>query len=151
MVKKILISLLFVFVAIQFIRPERNESEGLGDSDISATYAIPGDIHKMLIDKCYDCHSNNTVYPWYYNIQPVAWWMAGHVDEGKEHLNFSEYKKYPAKRAAHKLGEVIEMIDEDEMPLKSYLVAHPEAKLSQQDKDAINTWIKSLGVIKVKE
>jgi hypothetical protein len=105
----------------------------------------------MLIDKCYDCHSNNTVYPWYYNIQPVAWWMAGHVDEGKEHLNFSEYKKYPAKRAAHKLEEVIEMIDEDEMPLKSYLVAHPEAKLSQQDKDAINTWIKSLGVIKVKE
>jgi hypothetical protein len=148
MVKKILISVMLVFLAMQFVRPSRNESEGLSDADISLRYAIPGDVHQLFVDKCYDCHSNNTVYPWYYSVQPVAWWMAGHVDEGKEHLNFSEFKNYPEKRATHKLEEIMEMIAEDEMPLPSYLIAHPEAKVSPQEKESINSWIKSLGVVK---
>jgi hypothetical protein len=99
MLKKILLALLVAFVIIQFFRPEKNQASGLAETDISYTYSIPGNIHNVLVEKCYDCHSNNTNYPWYNNIQPVAWWLNGHINHGKEHLNFSEFKNYPEKKS----------------------------------------------------
>ena len=107
MVKKVLLVLLAIFVAIQFVRPKRNISEVLiTENDISNTVVISGEVHDILRKKCYDCHSNNTTYPWYVNIQPVGWWMAGHVDEGKDELNFSEINKKQKKLAKHKLDEI---------------------------------------------
>lgn len=147
MIRKILLGLLAVLIIIQFFRPEKNQAEGLSVSDISTVYAIPGDVHDVLKKKCYDCHSNNTVYPWYSNIQPVAWWLDSHVQDGKRHLDFSSFKEYNAEKAAHKLDELVEVLMEDEMPLKSYLIAHPNAKVTQQEKDAIYNWVASLGVL----
>jgi hypothetical protein len=151
MKKKILLGLLAVLVIIQFFRPEKNQSDGLSQADISFTYAVPADVHQTFMKKCYDCHSNNTEYPWYNNIQPVAWWMASHVNEGKEHLDFSEFKNYDERKAKHKLEETAEMIAEDEMPLPSYLWIHRDAKLTNEEKDAIYAWIASLGVDVKKE
>ena len=145
--RKIALIILVVLIVIQFIRPSKNIStEIISENDVSKTYAIGDDVHQILIRKCYDCHSNNTVYPWYLNIQPIGWWMAYHIHEGKEELNFSEFKNYSAKRAAHKLDEISDAVTEGWMPLSSYLWMHPKAKIQTDEANAINAWIKTLPV-----
>jgi hypothetical protein len=147
MVKKLLLALLIVLVLIQFIRPERNtSSETITSNDISKVHPIPQNVHEVLVKKCYDCHSNNTTYPWYINLQPIGWWLANHVSEGKEELNFSEFKTYAQKKADHKLEELGEVAEDGSMPLKSYTILHPQTKLTTADKAAINEWLKSLPI-----
>jgi len=141
MLKKILIGLLVVLVLIQFFRPEKNNSNDL-TLDVSTKYKVPEDVSQILRVACNDCHSNKTNYPWYSQIQPVAWWLNDHVTEGKEHLNFSNFTQLPIAVQNHKFEEVIEVIDENEMPLESYtyLGLHPEAKLTEDQKTALKTW-----------
>ncbi|UKJ06108.1 heme-binding domain-containing protein [Solitalea lacus] len=140
--KKILYGFLAVIVIIQFIRPAKNQSDGISANDISKHYSVPVDVQEALKTACMDCHSNNTVYPWYANIQPVAWWLQHHVDEGKDELNFSEFGAYSPKKANHKLKEVIESQQEGWMPIDSYTFLHKDAVLTQQQKDAIVNWAK---------
>lgn len=140
--KKILLFLLFVFVAIQFIRPAKNEGSADGPDDISHSVTVPDSVKKILVTACYDCHSNKTNYPWYSYIQPVAWWLNGHIKDGKRHLNFSEFSKYEMKRKLKKLDETAELVKDGEMPLESYLIIHDEAKLSDAEKVLIVKWSK---------
>jgi hypothetical protein len=144
MLKKILIGLLIILVLIQFIRPARNQSSAQSPNDIIAHYIVPGDVQAVLQRACNDCHSNNTTYPWYANVQPFGWWLQNHIDEGKQHLNFSEFGTYNKKKQAHKMEEVSEMVEDDEMPLASYTWIHHDAKLSKEDKDLLLSWSKSL-------
>jgi hypothetical protein len=150
MAKKILIGLLVIVLLMQVMQPTKNQSDTPSENDISKVYALPAGVHETFVKKCYDCHSNNTQYPWYVHIQPIGWWMASHIKEGKDHLNFSEFKTYEPKRANHKLEEVSEEVGEGHMPIESYLWLHPEAKVTGEELSAINDWIASLG-IKVKE
>ena len=103
MVKKVLIFLLVVFIIIQFFRPEKNQNDQILASDITHVVTVPDSVMGILKVACYDCHSNNTRYPWYNNIQPVAWWMKDHIDEGKRELNFSEFGKRPPAKQVKKL------------------------------------------------
>ncbi len=146
MAKKIAIALLALLVVMQFIRPHKNLSDAPADNDISMMYEIPSNVHGILKQKCYDCHSNNTRYPWYFNIQPLGWWMYKHIEDGKEELNFSEFKTYSAKKAAHKLEETVELVREKEMPLKPYVWMHPEARVSREEEKILTEWIASLGI-----
>lgn len=138
--------LLIILLVMQFIQPKKNVSEGLGENDISKTVAIPATLHQTLITKCYDCHSNNTHYPWYFHIQPIGWWLAAHVHEGKEELNFSLFKTYKTERANHKLEEIGEVIEEGSMPLKAYTVLHRDAEITTEEARQIKDWLTSLGV-----
>jgi hypothetical protein len=138
--KKILWILVILFIAAQFIRPKKNISEAAPAAHISQKFSVPDNVKQILSTSCYDCHSNNTRYPWYNNIQPVAWWMGGHVEDGKKHLNFDEYSSYNLRRQYHKFEEMIEMVKKDEMPLPSYLVLHGNAKLSMEQKVKITDW-----------
>ena len=144
--RKVLVGLLLLAALIQTIQPTRNRSDTLGDNDISKTYAISEEVHAILRNKCYDCHSNNTSYPWYTYVQPVGWWMAAHIHEGKEHLDFSEFKTYPPKKAKHKLEELSDAVNEGWMPLGTYLWMHHDAEITPADRDAINAWLKTLPV-----
>lgn len=148
MKKKIGLGVLIFLGLLQFVRPTRNFSgQVITKNDISKTYSITEPVHQIFVTKCYDCHSNNTHYPWYTNIQPVGLWMQHHVNEGKDELNFSEFKTYPERRANHKIEEISDAINEGWMPLDSYLWIHKEAKVSVEDRDAINVWIKTLGIV----
>lgn len=140
MVKKILLGLLVVFVVIQFIQPEKNVNKAVQVNHIATKYTVPDTIENLLSVACYDCHSNNTKYPWYNNIQPVAWWLASHVNDGKKHLNFDEFTKYSLKRQDHKLEEVIESQTDHWMPLDSYTWIHKEAKLADAQSKLIIDW-----------
>ncbi len=133
--------LLLAFIVIQFIRPAKNKSEGISNNDISKIYAVPADVQSILKTSCYDCHSNNTVYPWYAEIQPAAWWLADHIKEGKRELNFSEFASYRIGRQYRKLEEVNKEVKENEMPLESYLWIHKNAKLSDEQKLTLANWV----------
>lgn len=141
--KKILIALLIVMVAIQFIPTEKNDSmdETYG---IQTKYEIPGEVNDLFVAACNDCHSNSTTYPWYSNIQPVGFWLDHHVNDGKKHLNFSNFTSLPLFVQKHKLDEVIEQVEEGEMPMASYtyLGLHPEANLSPEQRESIINWAK---------
>lgn len=142
--KIVAILALIALMVIQFFPKQYNESETVPGSDFIATYNPPIEVEGILRASCYDCHSNNTNYPWYNQIQPVNWYLADHVDEGKRELNFSEFGDYSAKRAAHKLEEVIKEVKNDQMPLESYTLIHSHAKLSEQDKKVLMDWIGEL-------
>jgi len=143
MVRKILIGLLIVLVLVQFIRPAKNQSKDFS-KDITTVYTVPENIQTVLKEACYDCHSNYTTYPWYSKIQPVAWWLQHHVDEGKEHLNFSEFASYKPKKQARKLEETAELVEKGEMPLNSYTWMHAGARLSKDQAIVLANWAKEL-------
>jgi Haem-binding domain len=142
--KRFFLVLLLAFVVIQFFRPAKNIAASISANDITAKYAIPQDVQAVLKTSCYDCHSNNTNYPWYNNIQPVAWWLANHVKEGKKELNFSEFATYRIGRQYRKLEEINKEIEEGEMPLESYTVIHGNAKLNEQQKINVTNWVNAL-------
>jgi hypothetical protein len=116
--------ILMGFIAIQFIRPEKNTGTGESDKDIAQVLSVPSSVHQSLKEACYDCHSNNTNYTWYFNIQPVGLMMDRHITEGKSKLNFSNFEIDP-----HKREEIGEEIEEDKMPLTSYRMCHKKAGL----------------------
>lgn len=141
MFKKIAYLLLASFIIIQFFRPEKNNSNESTYS-VSQNYEVPDEISIILKNACNDCHTNNTTYPWYAHIQPVTWWMDDHVRHGKGDLNLSEFINLPIAVQNHKFEEIIEVIDENEMPLESYtyLGLHKEANLTSQEKDILKSW-----------
>lgn len=143
MIKKILLLLLIAFVVIQFIHPARNRSEGQQPNYIGNVHAIPEDVKSILAKACNDCHSNNTRYPWYSKIQPVDWWLTDHVNDGKSELNFDEYTHRSLRFQYHKLEEVVEQVEKDEMPLESYTWIHSDAKLSPDEKATLINWAKA--------
>lgn len=97
MIKKILLVLLLAFVVVQFFRPKPNKQEGPAPDHIATRFAMNEGVKTILEKACMDCHSNNTRYPWYSKIQPVAWWLDDHIREGKKELNFSEYTNKRAR------------------------------------------------------
>lgn len=147
MVRKILLGFAVVLVFIQFIRPPKNENtELITVDDISRTYTIPDTVHNIFVRKCYDCHSNHTNYPWYFNFQPVAWWLSDHIREGKKELNFSEFGNYSETRATHALEEIGEVIGNASMPLTTYTTMHPETAISADEKEAITAWLATFNI-----
>lgn len=133
-----------IFLIIQFFRPQKNSNAVDATKQIASVYSVPNEVNAILKKACYDCHSNNTVYPWYSNIQPVAWWLNDHIEDGKKEINFDEFASYKLRRQYHKMEEVIEQVKTGKMPLNSYTWMHSEAKLTMGEKAAITGWAQSV-------
>jgi hypothetical protein len=146
MIKKILLGVIAFFLVAQLVRPARNSGAIDGPAFIGRKYPVPADVQTVLAKACYDCHSNQTRYPWYTHVQPIGWWLAWHVAEGREHLNFSEFGNYAAKRQAKKLKEITEELAENEMPLASYTWVHRDAVLTEAEKKLLTDWVRSIHV-----
>jgi hypothetical protein len=138
--KKIMLVILLVFIAMQFIRPARNSSNAVPRADMVTQFNVPASVGGILKTSCYDCHSNNTSYPWYSNIQPVGWLLANHIKDGKEELNFNEFTTYPQRRQLSKLKSIQNSIKDGSMPLSTYTMIHKDAKLSADSKALLIQW-----------
>jgi len=138
--RKILLTIVIVFVGIQFIQPPKNKSEQEFQTDISHVVIVPAEVKEVLKTSCYDCHSNNTHYPWYSFIQPAAWWMSSHIKEGKADLNFSEFGSYTKRKQGNKLEAIVKSIQDETMPLSSYTLLHAAARLSGEKKVLVINW-----------
>jgi hypothetical protein len=136
LLKYVLLSLVLIFVAAQFVRPS------FSNPPVNPAHELrpPANVQAIMDRSCMDCHSHRTRLPWYSRISPVSWWLADHIEHGREELNFSEFGTYSQKKAAHKLEEVHEMVKKGEMPLREYTWGHWDARLSPQDKQTLIEW-----------
>jgi len=144
MKKKILVGLVGIFMIIQFFRIDKTNPEVVLENDFIEIYNPPAEIATILKTSCYDCHSNESKYPWYTNVAPVSWMIKHHIDEGREYFNFSEWNSLDAKKQAHIIEECSEEVEEGEMPLPNYLIMHAEAKLSAEQKELLASYFESL-------
>lgn len=135
------LGLLAVFVGMQFFRPAKNKAEGPQSADLVTNFSAPPQVAGILHTSCYNCHSNNTRYPWYAAVQPAGWYLAHHIREGRAELNFHQFANYSARRQYSKLRAVRQSIKEGSMPLPSYTWLHPKAKLSAAEKSVLLEWL----------
>jgi hypothetical protein len=142
--KKVGIALIVILVGIQFVPANINKKENIKKTDFRFVYNTSKKVIDVFETSCYDCHSNNTNYPWYSNLQPMRYLMDKHVLEGKEELNFSEFGKYSDRMKRNKLRSIKGQVEDDEMPLSSYLLLHPKAKLTEEVKALIINFLDSL-------
>jgi len=134
---KTLLYVLIPIILIQFIPINRNNPP----VDNNLVISTPKDVEVILKNSCYDCHSNETVWPVYSYIAPISWLVAKDVKNGREELNFSEWNKLDDSKMEKKKEEIIEEISRDTMPLPIYLITHPSAKLSEDDKLLLKNWL----------
>ncbi|HOJ02425.1 MAG TPA: heme-binding domain-containing protein [Bacteroidota bacterium] len=133
-IRSFFLGLLVVFALMQTVQPERtNPDDGIA-------MKAPAEVQAVLKRACYDCHSNDTRWPWYSYVAPVSWFLSKHVVEGREHLNFSRWEAMDDRTRMHAASEIIEVLQSGEMPLSSYLLLHGEAELSTQDKQLLTEW-----------
>lgn len=128
-----------VFIGIQFVPVDRD------NPPVTMEVDAPPEVMVVLRQSCYDCHSNETVWPWYSYVAPVAWRVAGHVDHARKTMNFSEWDRYDADRRARFIEECIEEVDSGVMPLSDYLGMHEDAVLSQADIEVLRRWASGIG------
>lgn len=140
--KKVLVVLLVAFIIIQFFPIDKTNPPPTPGMDFLKIKKSPEKIANIIKTSCYDCHSNETRYPWYSSISPMSWILKNHVNEGRKNLNFSTFAVYEPKRQLHKLEECIEMVEKKEMPLESYYLGHQDAKLSDEQRAALVQYFK---------
>ena len=144
-IKKILFIGLIIFLLMQLYQPARNIGfEQDITADFTKVYNVPKKVEIILRTSCYDCHSNNTNYPWYSYIQPVRMVMESHINEGKENLNFNEWGNYSSRKQNNKLDRIAKQIQSNEMPLASYTLIHKNATLSATQKKEVLDWINKI-------
>jgi hypothetical protein len=134
MLKKIILVLIIALIALQFVPVDRSNPPVRGDFD------GPAEVREILVRSCYDCHSNETRWPWYSRIAPFSFMIADHVEEGRHELNFSEWRAYDQRMRAHKAGEIIEVVEKGEMPMPGYVLLHGEAKLTGNEIQTLRDW-----------
>lgn len=131
--------ILAIIIIAQFIQPAKNNGP-LNEQALTSRVPTSEPVLAILRKACFDCHSNNTRYPWYNHITPVNWWLRNHINEGKRELNFSVFDTYSYKRATRKLDEAWEQVEKGEMPLSSYTLIHKDAKLTDEEKATLHAW-----------
>jgi hypothetical protein len=145
-IKKILFFLIAAFIIAQFFGPEKNEGD-IASVNYFYNETNPPDAVKVILkESCNDCHSDVTRYPWYNNITPVNYWLDRHVKGGKKHFNISKWEGNSTKRKDHKFEELIEMVEDKQMPLNSYTWTHTEAKLTDAQINTVIDWAKMVRV-----
>ncbi len=140
LVRMLIIGVLAILLIIQFFRTDKTNPQLNAETDFRKVEQVPEEIAVLIEKACYDCHSNETVYPWYAGIAPFSWIIKSHVTEGRENMNFSEWAKYQPGKRGHFLDECSEVIEKGEMPLKQYTLLHPVAKFNTEEKAILVKW-----------
>ena len=131
---RVLIVLLLILAGLQLVPVERE------NPTVEADVNAPAEVAEVLRRACYDCHSNETDWPWYSRIAPISWWVASHVEVGRADLNFSEWPSFDFEAQSHALEDIREQVRRDEMPLRSYTWIHRDARLSDADREILLDW-----------
>ena len=140
--KVIVLLLLSLLLIIQFVRPKRNEGEHNTLNSFVRVYNVPDSIQDILKTSCFDCHSNRTRYPWYTNLQPIGWFLAHHINEGKDELNFGEFGSYSKRKQKGKGKSMYNQVMDSKMPPSSYTLMHRKAVLNKHQKMLLLQFLK---------
>ncbi|PLW96114.1 MAG: hypothetical protein C0591_09585 [Marinilabiliales bacterium] len=142
--KRIGYVLLIILVGIQFIPARSNQSSEMLSTEFVNVYEVPENVQQILLNSCYNCHSNNTNYPWYSYVQPIGLLLENHIYKAKAELNLSEFGDYSVRKQRSKLKSMISQIEKGEMPMTSYTFIHREARLPPEDKNKLIDYLKTL-------
>lgn len=140
--RKFILIFVGILIVLQFVKSERIYQEVNPQTDFLLVLKAPKEVARIVKANCYDCHSRQVEYPWYASVAPISFVIEHHVEEGMKHLDFSDWTKYAPKKAAHKLEEIVEEVEEGKMPLKSYALLHGE--LSEEDEKIFLNWVQTL-------
>jgi len=139
-VKRAALVVVGLFALAQLVRPDRTTPPVAAEKTLERLAQVPPPVQAILRRSCYDCHSNETRWPWYSHVMPTSFFMVGHVRHGREHLNFSDWTQVAKGENQDALEEICEEVRKGAMPLPSYLWIHRDARLSEGDKEAICAW-----------
>jgi len=145
------ISLIAAVILIQFFRPERNLGEPGSESDMLIVTLPPDSLAVIFRTSCYDCHSDQTSYPWYGSVSPVSWILNRHIQSGKEQLNFSQFGNLEKNQKIGALADICDVLESGSMPLKGYLLVHREARISEQNLNALCSWTEAVALQLMRE
>ena len=140
LLKRLAIAAVAILALMQLYRPARTNPTVEAGSSIESRLRVNPEALSVLRQACFDCHSNETDWPWYSNVAPVSWFVIGHVDEARGHMNFSEWSRFDPRHAEHQLEEICEEVEEDRMPLPSYRLVHPEGRPTGGQVEALCRW-----------
>jgi hypothetical protein len=141
---QVITGIALLLIIIQFIPVDRSTPSTEANKDFLNIHKPNHEMAMIIINGCYDCHSYKTNYLWYSKVAPVSWWRQNHVNEGREHMNFSLWGNYTSNRADHKLEEAIDLIEAEEMPLPAYVWAHSGAHLKEEQRKELMNYLASL-------
>ena len=141
--RNILIGLVVLLIIMQFFPIDKTNPPVDQAKDFLTMENAPVEVAQLFKTACYDCHSDETKYPWYTSVAPISWFIKGHIDEGHKHLGFSTWGDYDAKQKAHKMEEIIEMVDGKEMPMLTYWMIHWDAKISVEQRKQMTDWVRT--------
>ncbi len=141
--KRILWILLLTIILIQFIDYRLPETTVTGNDDIAYVEKVPADVKVLMKNACYDCHSMETVYPWYSHVAPFKWLVKNDIMEGRHHVNFSTWGKYTDLEKVKKLDDIHDEVDKGEMPPSNYKLMHNKARLTDEDRQKLVAWADS--------
>ncbi|MDP2274751.1 MAG: heme-binding domain-containing protein [Archangium sp.] len=136
---KVALGLGGLLVLIQVVRPDQSNPPVTGEIQ------APAEVMSLLKRSCYDCHSNETKWPWYSQVAPVSWLVTKDVNDGRKHLNFSVWQGSEEGRKLKKFKEIAEEVGDGEMPMAIYLPLHPEAKLTPAETTLLVEWARRDG------
>ncbi len=140
--KVLVLVLALAFIALQFVRPDFTNPTVVEFETLAASTQVPPEVEQVLTRSCNDCHTHETSYPWYSRVSPFNWFLAGHIDDGRRHLNLSVWNTYSREKKTHKLEEICEMVESAAMPLPSYLWIHRDAVLKKGEAELLCNWAK---------
>ncbi|MCB0476087.1 MAG: heme-binding domain-containing protein [Flavobacteriaceae bacterium] len=143
--KKVIWIILLILIGLQFIPVDKPQVTGNNPNDLLSVVSVPDTVADILKNSCYDCHSNQTIYPWYSHVAPVSWLVAKDVREGREHVNFSNWQVLELTKKAEHLENMIDEIKDGEMPMSIYTAIHQDARLSEEQQKLIIDWINDYG------
>lgn len=140
-IKIVVVLLVIAFATLQVFQVDRTNPPIIEAETLAAAVNVPENVQAIFDRSCNDCHSNNTVYPWYSKVQPSGWFVKDHIDDGRRHLNFSVFNTYEQKRKVKKLEEICEQVESKEMPLPSYLWLHRDAAMRDGEAKILCDWV----------
>jgi hypothetical protein len=138
------VAVALLFAGAQFVRPARTNPPVVPGRPLEERVAVPPEVAEVLARSCADCHSNRTAWPWYSHVAPASWFVAEHVEEGRRELNFSDWSRYTPRESADVLRRVCHLARVGRMPLDSYTLLHPRARLSPRDIQTLCDWTSAM-------
>lgn len=143
--------LVAVLIILQFFQPERNNAPPDPEFDMLSLVSPMEQVSELIRNACYDCHSNQTVYPWYSKISPVSWYLSKHIQKGKEDLNFSAYGQLDKADKIGVFTDIYDAMDAGTMPLRSYTLLHEDARLTEEERALLCNWTEEQALTVMRE
>jgi NADH:ubiquinone oxidoreductase subunit len=141
--RRILLIVAVIVIGIQFYRPAKTNPPENSAHTLDAAAQLPPEVDQILDHSCTDCHTYKTAWPWYSNVAPVSWFVISDVNDGRSHLNLSEWSAYTAEKQQRRLGEICDEVESGDMPLKQYTWMHARTTLTDAQRQAVCAWTKA--------